>query len=90
MNTNTLIEVRCRGCESSFYVHPAQNAAHPDADLCHSCRCFKAAMEHMMRERVWEKDKTHRFSPALKGFGIGLLLMSTLLGACWAIVNWLR
>lgn len=40
--------------------------------------------------RKWEMQQPGVGAPFFKGLGIGLLLMSALLGACWAIVSWLR
>lgn len=40
--------------------------------------------------RKWEMKRPGVNRSLYKGIGWGLLLMSSLLGACWAIVNWLR
>lgn len=90
MTEKTLIEVQCMGCEAPFYTYSDAVGleANPNFYLCRSCKCFKAAMEHMMRPR--ESEQPGVGAPFFKGFGIGFLLMSALLGACWMIVSWLR
>lgn len=69
------IQVDCRGCEEPFFVHAESNAAAPDADLCRSCRCFKAAMEHMMGNRP-EPLPEKKMQPLHKGLVWGLVFVS--------------
>lgn len=76
------VQLVCRICGDSYYLHPTNDRPVKDADLCPTCETFQLGMAAFYENRKEKAD------PVLGWLILGLCGITVLSLLVWAVINY--